>query len=244
MPPALSTYAVCLCMKMKGSADQNRPLNSQNVADALQKYNLKKTAVQKALDALSDSGKISFKEYGKQRIYIARQDQFDIPNTEELDRMKKENLKLQEDLRRTRERLMNWFREFKKKNVQHDCHHTFVTEIRALQTNLTMEQIRAKEAKLRTEVEEMEEKLKALRDGVTLVRPEDRKAVEHFYQESITQWRRRKRMFKDVWDAITENSPKNLKEFKEELGIEYDEDVGASLQSFSELAPHGKRQKR
>jgi 26S proteasome regulatory subunit, ATPase 3, interacting protein len=47
-------------------------LNSQNVADALQKFNLKKTAVQKALDALADSGQISFKEYGKQKIYIAR----------------------------------------------------------------------------------------------------------------------------------------------------------------------------
>lgn len=77
---------------------QNRPLNSQNVADALQKFNLKKTAVQKALDALADSGQISFKEYGKQKIYIARQDQFDIPNGEELEEMKKANAKLQEEL--------------------------------------------------------------------------------------------------------------------------------------------------
>jgi predicted transcriptional regulator len=77
---------------------QNRPLNSQNVADALQKHNLKKTAVQKALDALADSGQISFKEYGKQKIYIARQDQFNIPNGEELEEMKKANAKLQEEL--------------------------------------------------------------------------------------------------------------------------------------------------
>jgi hypothetical protein len=77
---------------------QNRPLNSQNAADALQKFNLKKTAVQKALDALADSGQISFKEYGKQKIYIARQDQFDIPNGEELEEMKKTNAKLQEEL--------------------------------------------------------------------------------------------------------------------------------------------------
>lgn len=77
---------------------QNRPLNSQNAADALQKFNLKKTAVQKALDALADSGQISFKEYGKQKIYIARQDQFEIPNSEELEEMKKRNAKLQEEL--------------------------------------------------------------------------------------------------------------------------------------------------
>lgn len=64
----------------------------------MQKFNLKKTAVQKALDALADSGQISFKEYGKQKIYLARQDQFKIPNAQELDQMKKENAKLQDEL--------------------------------------------------------------------------------------------------------------------------------------------------
>lgn len=73
-------------------------MNSQNAADALQKFNLKKTAVQKALDMLADSGQISFKEYGKQKIYIARQDQFNIPNGQELDQMKKDNAQLQEEL--------------------------------------------------------------------------------------------------------------------------------------------------
>lgn len=73
-------------------------MNVQNAADALQKFNLKKTAVQKALDNLCDSGKISSKEYGKQKIYLARQDQFDIPDSEELNRMKEENANLQEQL--------------------------------------------------------------------------------------------------------------------------------------------------
>lgn len=68
------------------------------MADSLQKFNLKKASVQKALDNLADSGRISFKEYGKQKIYIARQDQFDIPNSEELSRMKEENAKLQKQL--------------------------------------------------------------------------------------------------------------------------------------------------
>ena len=38
--------------------------------------------------------------------------------------------------------------------------------------------------------------------------------VEKLYKEKISQWGKRKRMFKDLCDAITENSPKNLKEFK------------------------------
>lgn len=65
----------------------------------------------------------------------------------------------------------------------------------------------------------MEEKLTKLREGVTLVSPEERKAVEGMYFETVNQWRRRKRMFKDIWDAITENSPKDLKEFKVHLKL-------------------------
>ncbi|MCI09061.1 homologous-pairing protein 2 [Trifolium medium] len=62
--------------------------------------------------------------------------------------------------------------------------------------------------------------------------------------EKISQWRKRKRMFRDLWDTLTENSPKDPKEFKEELGIEYDEDVGVSLQSYSDLIPQGKKRPR
>jgi len=68
------------------------------VADALQKFNLKKAAIQKALDGLEKGGKISFKEYGKQKIYVARQDQFEIPNNEELNEMKEKNAYLQKQL--------------------------------------------------------------------------------------------------------------------------------------------------
>ncbi|KAL0011933.1 hypothetical protein SO802_007041 [Lithocarpus litseifolius] len=93
-------------------------------------------------------------------------------------------------------------------------------------------------------VTEMEEKLDKLSRGVTLVRPEDCKAVEDMVSQKLTQWRRRKRMFKDLWDAITENSPKDLREFKEELGIEYDEDVGVSLQSYSDLMQRDKKRPR
>ncbi|KAG8366594.1 hypothetical protein BUALT_Bualt17G0096100 [Buddleja alternifolia] len=207
--------------------EQNKPVNSQIVADSLQKFNLKKTAIQKALDSLADSGKISFKEYGKQKIYLARQDQFDIPNSDELNQMKDENSKLQEQL------------DLQKKAVAE-----VEGEIKALQSNLTLEEIKTKQIKLGSEVTQMEEKLIKLRQGVTLVSAEERQAVEKTYADMINQWRRRKRMYKDVWDAITENSPKNLKEFKEELGVEYDEDVGVSLQTFSDLMQSGNKRAR
>ncbi|CAM8979149.1 unnamed protein product [Rhodiola kirilowii] len=207
--------------------EQNRPLNSQNVADSLQKFNLKKTAVQKALDNLADSGKISFKEYGKQKIYMARQDQFDIPNSEELSRMKEENAELQKQL------------EEQKKLVSE-----VEGEIKGLQSNLTLQEMHTKKAQLLKEVTQMEDRLTKLREGVTLVSPEERQTVEKLFSETMTQWKRRKRMFRDLWDSITENSTKDLKEFKEELGIEYDEDVGVSIQSFSDLVDRGWKKAR
>ncbi|MED6111823.1 Homologous-pairing protein 2 [Stylosanthes scabra] len=207
--------------------EQNRPLNTQNVADALQKFNIKKTAIQKTLDNLADSGRISFKEYGKQKIYLARQDQFNIPNSEELNQMKEQNANLQKQL------------EEQKKAISE-----VEAEIKSLQSNLTLEQICSREAELRMEVQEMENKLTKLRGGVTLVSAEERMAVETVLSEKISQWRKRKRMFKDIWDTLTENSPKDPKELREELGIEYDEDVGVSLQSYSDLIQQGKKRPR
>lgn len=60
----------------------------------------------------------------------------------------------------------------------------------------------------------MEEKLEKLRTGIVLVKPEDKKATEEAYREKINQWRKRKRIFKELWDTLTDNSPKDLKEFK------------------------------
>lgn len=64
------------------------------------------------------------------------------------------------------------------------------------------------------QVQEMEEKLRKLQEGTILVKPEDRKAIEDKYLEKINQWRKRKRIFKDLWDSITENIPKDVKDFK------------------------------
>lgn len=147
---------------------QNRPLNSQNAADSLQKFNLKKTAVQKALDALADSGQISFKEYGKQKIYIARQDQFNIPNGEELEEMKVANSQLQEELADQKKaisevesgmfRLVPWscfwsfWTQYTIIRVQNYLSTNSIAEVRGLQSNLTLAEIESKEAKLQNEV--------------------------------------------------------------------------------------------
>lgn len=83
-------------------------MNVQNVTDALQKYGIKKAAIQKALDILAapaataaegdgeaeghaSSGldtPVIYKDYGKQRIYMARQDNLNVMTTEQMEASK------------------------------------------------------------------------------------------------------------------------------------------------------------
>ncbi|KAL2644135.1 hypothetical protein R1flu_011722 [Riccia fluitans] len=198
--------------------EQNRPLNVQNVADGLQKHGIKKTAVEKILASLGDNGVISFKEYGKQRIYLARQDQFQIPNAEELDRMRKENEQLQREI-----------------SAAKTANGDLETELRSVKSNLTDSQIKQETEKLNTEIPVLEAKLNTLKSGATLVKPDDREKIEMAFTLKTNLWRKRKRMFKDLWDMITEAMPNNLAEFREELGIETDEDAGVKIDDYCNL---------
>ncbi|KAL2650767.1 hypothetical protein R1flu_018895 [Riccia fluitans] len=93
----------------------------------------------------------------------------------------------------------------------------------------------------------LEAKLNTLKSGATLVKPDDREKIEMAYTLKTNLWRKRKRMFKDLWDMITEAMPNNLAEFREELGIETDEDAGVKTDDYCNLVvrkPVAKRLKR
>ncbi|RRT55907.1 hypothetical protein B296_00040975, partial [Ensete ventricosum] len=86
-------------------------------------------------------------------------------------------------------------------------------------------------------VKEMEEKLSTLRSGVVLVKAEDKKNLRFYYFELI---------FLVIYESFyCSASPLKslLMLLQEELGLEYDEDVGVSLQSCTELINPGKRRK-
>ncbi|EFJ19544.1 hypothetical protein SELMODRAFT_418879 [Selaginella moellendorffii] len=195
--------------------EQNRPLNVQIVADTLQKHGIKKTAAQKILDSFAESGKISFKEYGKQKIYLAKQDQFEIPSKEELESMKADIAKLQESL------------AAEKKIVA-----GLETEVRSAESSLTLDQINDRMKMVSDEISSMESRITQLRAGTVLVTAEERNKVEADYNKKTGLWRKRKRMFKDLWDMITESMPKNQSELKEEVGIETDDDLGIDISKY------------
>ncbi|GJP55608.1 hypothetical protein CLOM_g14557 [Closterium sp. NIES-68] len=198
--------------------EQNRPVNVQNVADALQKYSIKKTAVQKALDAAAARGEVAFKDYGKQRIFMARQDVLDVPDTAGLDALKARNEQIREHAMRLKD----------------EC-GAREKEVLALEQTLTEEEIEQQRQRMEEENAAMEARLEVLRDGGNQITSSQRQQAEEQYQRFMGLWRKRKRLFNVFFSTVTDGMSRNLKEFQEELGIETDEDVGVSIQDSSDL---------
>lgn len=47
-----------------------------------------------------------------------------------------------------------------------------------------------------------------------MVSVDEREKVQEAFVAKMGEWRKRKKMFKELWDLITESLPKDLKEFK------------------------------
>lgn len=204
--------------------EQNRPLNAQMVSDALQSHGIKKQAVQKVMDTMAANGKLSFKDYGKQRVCLASQAQFEIPDMDELEAMKKQNEQLQEDVASTRSHVAE-----------------LEAGLKSTESSLTLEAVIEKSNNLTSEIEVLETKVEALREGSVLVTPEERLEVQAAYDYKLGLWRRRKKIYQELWGMITESMTENLKALREEIGIETDEDVGCNISDYVNLGAKKQR---
>lgn len=89
-------------------------------------------------------------------------------------------------------------------------------------------------------VSELESKLNALRaeDAPPPVSAEDMAAASKKLSTNLAAWASKKSIFKEVWDAVSENlDTKNPKDLFEEIGIETDEGAGVSLAELKSLLP-------
>ena len=68
---------------------------------------------------------------------------------------------------------------------------------------------------------------------------EERQRVESKCARMVDHWRRRKSIFKAVWDPITENIEGKLSTLEDEIGVETDQSVGVDLGEFAALVPSG-----
>lgn len=64
------------------------------------------------------------------------------------------------------------------------------------------------------QINKMGKKLAKLKEGSPPITVEERQQTEQAFNLKIAQWRRRKRIFKELWDMITESMPRSTAEFK------------------------------
>ncbi|KAL3149773.1 hypothetical protein ABBQ38_013599 [Trebouxia sp. C0009 RCD-2024] len=197
---------------------ENRPFNVQLVADMLAQFGIKKPQVQRAVDALSEAGKITCKEFGKSKIYLPLQQDVEVLDKDEMDAKKTKIRELNEQIRESGERV----RQIQK-------------ELQGLGTFLTLEELTEKDESLLQQIGPLKQKLAKLQSGSVLISKEEREGVEKGLQKYLDAWAQRRRIFKNIWGDISENVDQNQKEVFEEMGVQTDEDLEVSHEAFSKL---------
>ncbi|KAJ2941327.1 hypothetical protein O0L34_g3527 [Tuta absoluta] len=190
--------------------DTNRPYSCQDVTVNLRGA-FTKGAVQKALDALSESGKIKCKLYGKQKVYAAIQVDNVVGDDD------------QEDYDTKIKTLTN--------NLSTKSEALKATEIslKTLTSAPTNTMAKAKIEELNNVIENLNKKLETLRNSTEVISAEDKKAILGEHDKLLREYRKRKRISSDMIEAIMEGYPKSKKCLLDELCVETDEMVNFKL---------------
>lgn len=191
--------------------DQNRPYSTQDVFMNLHKQH-GKPLVQRVIDQLVAEGKLKEKINGKQKCYVANQDNLPTASEEELVKLDAECDRLSDEFTRKQENLK-----------------ILESKVRKLNSSLTTKDAREKLDSLTAENEQLQARLSLLENQQVLVTEEEKLRINKEWSAALGNWKKRKRMCMNALDSVLESWPKSKKDLFEKIGIETDEDVGASL---------------
>ncbi|XP_049880214.1 homologous-pairing protein 2 homolog [Pectinophora gossypiella] len=172
-----------------------------------------KGVVQKALDALSESGKIKCKLYGKQKVYAAIQTD-KVEGDSDVQDYDAQMKVLTENLSKTTETL-----------------RTAEVTLKGLTATPTSAAAKCQIEEIMKTIDNLEKKLATLKDSKEVVSAEEKKAILGEHDKLLREYRRRKRISSDMLETILEGYPKPKKTLLEELCLETDEMVNFKLTS-------------
>ncbi|XP_049779839.1 homologous-pairing protein 2 homolog [Schistocerca cancellata] len=201
---------------LKYLRDQNRPYSANDVFMNLHKE-FGKTAIQKALDELTEKGKLKEKMYGKQKVYAI--EQVEEGNSED---MNKELSDLDKEIAKVSDELQSAEQQLR-------AHESLLQK---LLTTLTTEDAVKEKSLLEEKVSKLTEKLEQLSKNAVPISKKERDKIVNLREKNVKEWRKRKSLCMDIVNSILEGYPKDKKSLLEEIGIETDEDAGVSLSCF------------
>ena len=194
----------------------NRPWSVQLVVDHMQKHGLKKVGVTRALENLVDAGTVVKKEFGKTVLYMASQDGAEVLSRDEMDERNAHVQEIETRVNGMRAEVM----ELEK-------------EARGITTKMTMEEAKAKLEDVEKEEKELDARLLACQ-GLAKVDPEERDKAAVNASTMLGEWRKRRRLFADLFAPVEENCD-NPKKLLKDMGVETDEAAGAKFMDWADL---------
>ncbi|XP_041981014.1 homologous-pairing protein 2 homolog [Aricia agestis] len=186
--------------------DTNRPYSCADVTVNLRGA-FGKTAVQKALDSLSESGKIRCKLYGKQKVYAALQTEA----VEESD----DTIDYDHQIKTLNENILARKNDLK----------TAETNLKVLTSAPTNDSTKLQIEDIKCNIHKLETKLVTLRGSTEVISADEKKIVLGLHEKYLKEYRKRKRISSDMLEAVMDAYPKTKKAFLEEYCIETDEMV-------------------
>ncbi|XP_059055714.1 homologous-pairing protein 2 homolog [Achroia grisella] len=199
---------------LKYLTDTNRPYSCADVTTNLRGA-YTKTAVQKALDSLSEAGKIRCKLYGKQKVYVAIQ----------LDTIDGDS-----DIEDYDNQLKNLTQSIADRT---NALKMAETNLKSLTSAPTTESAITEIDEIKKRLEKHEMKLNNLRSSTEIISADEKNKILNEFDTFFREYRKRKRISNDMIEAILEGYPKSKKTFLEEFCIETDEMVDFKIMSNS-----------
>ncbi|KAI9092873.1 homologous-pairing protein 2 [Phlyctochytrium arcticum] len=192
---------------------QNRPYSAVDVFNNLAGQ-VGKTIVTKCLTSLAEEQQIHAKLNGKQWVYVAKQDDIEVPSRAELDSMDVKIAALKEEVQGLKEET---------RQAQ--------SKLSSLRNSLTNAQIEESLEALNKENARLAQRLQTAQSGAGAqqLSKADRDRIDNEVESMRKEWRKRKRMFDEMFGAVTENLQGSLAEFREAVGIETDQAAGVDL---------------
>lgn len=197
---------------------ENRPFSVQNIVDALQKEGVKKTAVERSLATLVETGKVKKKEYGKAKIFLLAQDQLELPDAKDM-------ASTDAEMRTLSQRLTQVNSNIDEKRER----------VAQLKSQYTLEGATQLISKLEDELTLKMAKRERLGDGSALMSKEEKAGIEKAYYDVRSLWKKYHVLVKSIVDQIGEATGKKRSELYEEIGIETDEEAKVDIADFPEI---------
>jgi len=195
---------------------QNRPYTALVVYENLHQQ-IKKPALIRIMDELTEEGHLQVKDFKKVRMYLAKQADSSVPDPDELASLGQQEAQVKEEL-----------------SAMTATNSRLDAQVRMLQNQPNDEDLAAQLAQYKKQVDSLNARLARIKSEGKQVDKAGMNRVQLKFNDALTHWIKRRRAAMDLLDQMAgeEGDPK---EVVKRLSLETDEDAEVNLAEWKDL---------